>query len=45
MRGGGMGGGGGMRGGGMGGGGNGYQRNSNMAGTTKTTIQLKLAYK
>src|SRR5664280_450793 len=45
MRGGGMGGGGGMRGGGMGGGGNGYQRNSNMSGTTKTTIQLKLAYK
>jgi hypothetical protein len=34
-----------MRGGGMGGGGNGYQRNSNMSGTTKTTIQLKLAYK
>jgi hypothetical protein len=44
MRGGGMGGGG-MRGGGMGGGGNGYQRNSNTSGTTKTTIQLKLAYK
>ena len=44
MRGGGMGGGG-MRGGGMGGGGNSYQRNSNTSGTTKTTIQLKLAYK
>jgi hypothetical protein len=49
MRGGGMGGGG-MRGNGMGGnrsddyGGTGYQRNSNMAGTTKTTIKLKLAY-
>ena len=37
--------GGGMRGGGMGGGGNSYQRNSNTSGTTKTTIQLKLAYK
>jgi len=54
MRGGGMGGGGGMRGGGMRGGGmggsrdyggNGYQRNANMSGTTKTTIELKLAYK
>jgi hypothetical protein len=54
MRGGGMGGGGmhgGMRGGGMGGGmngeygGNGYQRNSNITGTTKTTIKLKLSYK
>jgi hypothetical protein len=48
MRGGGMGGGG-MRGGGMGGsrnyGGNGSQRNANMSGTTKTTIELKLAYK
>jgi hypothetical protein len=55
MRGGGMGGGGmrggGMHGGGMGGsrsgdyGGNGYQRNSNMSGTTKTTIKLKLSYR
>ena len=54
MRGGGMGGGG-MRGGGMYGmnssdnygeyGGNSYQRNTNMAGTTKTTIKLKLAYR
>jgi len=50
MRGGGMGGSG-MRGGGMGGsrsgdnGGNGYQKNANMAGTTKTTVKLKLAYR
>jgi hypothetical protein len=50
MRGGGMGGGG-MRGGGMGGnrsgdyGGSGYQRNSNLSGTTKTTIALKLSYR
>jgi hypothetical protein len=55
MRGGGMGGGG-MRGGGMRGGGmygnrsggsegNGYQKNGNNAGTTKTSIKLKLAYK
>jgi hypothetical protein len=50
MRGGGMGGGG-MRGGGMYGnrsednGGNGSQRNSNISGTSKTTIKLKLAYK
>ncbi len=55
MRGGGMGGGG-MRGGGMRGGGmngsragdngeNGYQRNANMTGITKTTIKLKLAYR
>lgn len=41
----------GMRGGGMGGsrsgdnGGNGYQKNANMAGTTKTTVKLKLAYR
>jgi hypothetical protein len=56
MHGGGMGGGGGMHGGGMRGGGmngnrghdnggNDYQRNSNMAGTTKTAIKLKLAYR
>jgi hypothetical protein len=47
MRGGGMGGGGGMRGGGRYGdnGGNGYQRNTNISGTTRTTIELKLAYK
>ena len=54
MHGGGMGGGGmrgGMRGGGMNGGrngeygGNGYQRNTNLSGVTKTTIKLKLAYK
>jgi hypothetical protein len=50
MHGGGMGGGG-MRGGGMNGnradnnGGNGYQRNANMSGITKTSIKLKLAYR